>query len=135
MKLFLFFIILFSCFLHASIGDSKEEFVKKYGKPTKVMSKGQIQFYKKDKIKYMSMFHENKSVIFEVDFGRKLSDKDVIEMAAKVFPGVKVEWYLKESCWRDKKRKCVIRYTIGRKLAFVDAVGDYARLKANRKNK
>ncbi|MCM8541164.1 MAG: hypothetical protein NE328_12890 [Lentisphaeraceae bacterium] len=133
MKHFLILLILFPCLLQATIGDSKEEFVKKYGKPTKIMSKGQVMFYKKAKVEYMAMFHENKSVVFEVDYGRKLDDKEVMAMANKAFPGVKIAWYKDENCWRDKKNKCVIRYTAGTKLAFIDAVGDYARLKANRK--
>ena len=44
-----------------------------------------------------------------------------------------MDWIQGEDCWRDKKKACVIRYTQGNKLAFIDAVNDYKRLKANRK--
>ena len=90
MKKLLFLLISLPGFVFGTIGDSKEEFEKKYGKPTKVMSNGQLMLYKKDNVKYMAIFHENKSVIFEVDYGRKLKDKEVLDLASKSIPRSKI---------------------------------------------
>ena len=133
MKRLLFLLILFPSFLQATIGDSKEEFVKKYGKHVKTMYKGEVFIYKKDNIKYLAQFYEKKCIVLEVDFGRIVKDKEVEKMISEVFPGVKLEWSDRDNCWQDKKKTCVVRYMSGKKVVFIDAVGDYARLKANRK--
>ena len=129
MKHLFLLLILFPCFLNATIGDSKEVFEKKYGKQVKTMYKGQVIVYKKDKLTYYAQFYEKKCIVLEVDFGRVVKDKEVEKMIPAVFPGVKLEWSDRNDCWQDKKKTCIVRYMSGQKVVFIDAINDYKRVK------